>query len=77
MILVSTGILITVVAVVLLLISSVRASGKGKVKGGGVIIVSPFPIVFGTDKESIRTILLLSLALTALLVIIFVIFYSA
>lgn len=73
MILVFTGILIIVVAVILLLISSVRASGK--VKGGGVIIVGPFPIVFGTDKESIRTILLFSLVLTAFLVIIVVIFY--
>lgn len=73
--LVFAGIFITLIAVVLLVISGVRASGKGKVKGGGAIIIGPFPIVFGTDKESIKTVLLLSLTLTILLVIVTVMFY--
>jgi uncharacterized protein (TIGR00304 family) len=71
--LIFTGIIITLIAVILLFISSVRE--KGKVKGGGVIIIGPFPIIFGTDKESIKTVLLLSLTLTILLVIVMVIFY--
>jgi uncharacterized protein (TIGR00304 family) len=77
--LVFVGILITLAAVVLLFVSSVRGSRsqKGKVTGGGVIIIGPFPIVFGTDKESIRTILLLSIALTILLIIVMVIFHLA
>lgn len=69
------GILVTLIAVILLFVSSVRRSGKGKVKGGGAIIIGPFPIIFGTDKESIKTVLLLSLTLTILLVIVTVIFY--
>ena len=67
------GILVTLIAVILLLVSSVRK--KGKVKGGGAIIIGPFPIVFGTDKESIKTVLLLSITLTILLVIATVISY--
>ena len=75
--LVFAGILIILVAVVLLFVSGIRASGseKGKVKGGGAIIIGPFPIVFGTDKESIKTVLLLSIVLTILLAIITVIGY--
>jgi len=71
------GILITLIAVILLFISSVRTSGKEKreVKGGGAIIIGPFPIVFGTDKELIKTIFLLSLILTILVVIVTVTFY--
>ena len=71
--LVFAGILVTLTAVVLLFISSVR--GKGEVKGGGAIIIGPFPIIFGTDEESIKTVLLLSITLTILLAIVTVIFY--
>ena len=72
-ILVFAGILITLIAVILLFISSIRE--KGKVKGGGAIIIGPFPIIFGTDKESVRTVLLLSITLGILLVIVIVILY--
>jgi uncharacterized protein (TIGR00304 family) len=71
--LIFAGILITVIAVILLFVSGVR--GKGEVKGGGAIIIGPFPIIFGTDKESIKTVLLLSITLTILLAIVTVIFY--
>ena len=71
--LIFAGILITLIAVILLFVSSVRA--KGEVKGGGAIIIGPFPIIFGTDKESIKTVLLLSITLTILLAIVTVIFY--
>jgi uncharacterized protein (TIGR00304 family) len=66
------GVLIIVLAVLLLSVSRVR---KGKVKGGGAIIIGPVPIIFGTDKESLRTVLLLSLALTVLLVVALVVYY--
>jgi len=66
------GVLIIVLAVLLLSVSSVK---KGKVKGGGAIIIGPVPIIFGTDKESLRTVLLLSLALTVLLVVAMVVYY--
>ncbi|MCK4439828.1 DUF131 domain-containing protein [Candidatus Bathyarchaeota archaeon] len=72
-ILIFAGILITLIAVILLFISSIRE--KGKVNGGGAIIIGPFPIIFGTDKESVRTVLLLSITLGILLVIVTVILY--
>lgn len=77
MALIFVGILITLIAVVLLFTSGVKTSkeGKEKVKGGGAIIIGPFPIVFGTDKESIKKVLWLSLTLTILLVIVTVMFY--
>jgi len=42
---------------------------KGRVKGGGAVIIGPIPIIFGTDKESVKIILILSIALIALLVV--------
>jgi len=71
--LIFAGMLIILVAIILLLLSSVR--GEGKAKGGGAVIIGPFPIIFGTDKESVKTVLLLSILLTILLVIVMVIFY--
>ncbi len=71
--LIFTGMFIIIIAAILLLLMSVR--GKEKVRGGGVIIIGPFPIIFGTDKESVKTVLLLSLTVTILLVIITVILY--
>jgi uncharacterized membrane protein len=65
--------LVVLVAFLLFFLSSVK--GEGKDKGGGAIIIGPFPIIFGTDKESVKTILLHSIAISALLVIVMVIFY--
>lgn len=71
-VLVFVGVLIIVIAVILLSISGAK---KGKVKGGGAIIIGPVPIIFGTDKKSLKTVLLLSLALTVMLVVAMVVYY--
>jgi uncharacterized protein (TIGR00304 family) len=71
--LVFIGVIIIVVATLLLIFSNTRKGGK--VKGGGAIIIGPVPIIFGTDKESLKTILLLSITLTTILVIAFIILY--
>jgi uncharacterized protein (TIGR00304 family) len=73
------GALLVVFGILIILIVIVRQSipkpGKTSVKAGGVIIVGPIPIVFGTDKKMIKTILALSIGLTALVLVTFVVFY--
>ena len=71
-VLILAGVVIIAVAVFLL---SVRGAGKGKVRGGGAVIIGPIPIIFGTDKKSLRTILVLSLALTVLLLVVIIVQY--
>jgi len=66
--LIFVGFAIALTAVLWLAFSGVKG-GKGKVKGGGAIIIGPIPIIFGTDKESVKIILLLSIVLVALLLI--------
>ena len=63
--LIFAGVLMIIVAVILLAVLSLK---RGKIRGGGVIMIGPVPIIFGTDKNSLKTVLLLSLGLTALLV---------
>jgi len=65
--LVFVGFAIAFVAVVLLFLRSFKE--KGKVKGGGAVIIGPIPIIFGTDKESVKIILVLSIILIALLLV--------
>jgi uncharacterized protein (TIGR00304 family) len=66
-VLVFVGIALIVIALAVLII---RTSGqKGKIKGGGAIIIGFIPIIFGTDKESLKKILLLSIMLVIVLTV--------
>jgi uncharacterized protein (TIGR00304 family) len=65
------GAVVVVVAALLLSLSKVK--GKGESRGGGAIIIGPVPIVFGTDEKSVKTVLILSLVLTVLLLIVTVV----
>ena len=69
--LIFVGVIIMVIAILLMLSSNVK--GKGNVRGGGAIIIGPIPIIFGTDKKSLRTVLLLAITLTVLLIILIVV----
>lgn len=66
------GIIVVIVAFALLFISNVKS---GKARGGGALIIGPFPIVFGTDKESVKAVLWLSITLTVILFILFITLY--
>jgi len=73
--LVFTGFVITLIAVLLWIFMTVKRGGK--VRGGGAVIIGPFPIVFGTDKESVKVILLLSIILIVLLLVFMAFSYYA
>ena len=72
MIIIFLGVIVVFVAFVLLFLSSMKA---GRARGGGALIIGPFPIVSGSDRESVKTILCLSIVLTVLLFVIFIILY--
>ncbi len=70
--LIFAGFVIVFLAAVLLFFASTKSGGK--VRGGGAVIIGPFPIIFGTDKKSVTLLLVLSIASIALLL--FVIAFS-
>jgi uncharacterized protein (TIGR00304 family) len=70
--LIVVGIIVIVAAII---IASKSGAKKGKVRGAGVIMIGPVPIVFGTDKKSVKAVLALALALTIVVLIIFVVNY--
>ena len=66
-VLVVAGIIVIVAAIAL---AAKGGSKKGKVRGAGVIMIGPVPIIFGTDKKSVKTVLALALVLTIVVLII-------
>lgn len=48
-----------------------RGKGESKIRGGGVIMLGPIPIVFGSDKESANTAIILAIILMILSLLIF------
>jgi len=67
------GFIISFLAVLLMFIRA--GPFKGKTRGGGLIMIGPIPIIFGTDKESVKILILLAAALMILAII--VIFLTA
>ncbi len=63
MVLIFIGLVIVAISI---LLKSVRASGNAKVRGGGAVIIGPIPIIFGTDKKMVRSMLILAIVLTLL-----------
>jgi uncharacterized protein (TIGR00304 family) len=70
--LIATGIIVIVAAIILALKGTAK---KGRVRGAGIIMIGPIPIIFGTDKKSIKTVLVIALALTIIALIIMILKY--
>jgi uncharacterized protein (TIGR00304 family) len=70
--LVIVGVIVIVTAIIL---TSLSGAKKGKVRGAGVIMIGPIPIIFGTDKKSVKSVLALALSLTIVVLIITVVYY--
>jgi uncharacterized protein (TIGR00304 family) len=54
------GILVAFAAVILLLVSGKK--GDSRVRGGGILLVGPIPIIFGTDRQSVKVLILVAIA---------------
>jgi len=72
--LIIAGFAISLIGVILLVLRNGKGR-EGKARGGGVVIIGPVPIIFGTDKQSVKVLLILSIVLVALLLVL-TLFYS-
>jgi uncharacterized protein (TIGR00304 family) len=61
------GFALAIAAIFVAILRSAR--GTVKVRGGGVVMIGPIPIVFGTDKESARILILLGIVLMIVLLL--------
>ncbi|MCL2643218.1 MAG: DUF131 domain-containing protein [Candidatus Bathyarchaeota archaeon] len=71
-ILITVGILLVVGSLLISASKSrkaVASKDSDKVQGAGVLMFGPIPIIFGTDKNSMRAVMLIALVLTIVFVI--------
>ncbi len=61
------GFILAFIAAILLAIRS-QTSGT-KTRGGGVLLIGPIPIIFGTDRDSAKTLVVLAIILIAVVVV--------
>jgi uncharacterized protein (TIGR00304 family) len=85
----AVGFALVIAGIVLIVAAIIRAStrqhnkkseregeSEGHVNAAGVIMIGPIPIIFGTDKKSVKTVLALALALSIVFLIILIIYYG-
>jgi|Deesub1362A_J573_1020465.scaffolds.fasta_scaffold00005_11 uncharacterized protein (TIGR00304 family) len=46
--------------------SELRSKGEVKSRGAGIVMIGPFPIIFGTDAESVKIVIILTIILILL-----------
>lgn len=66
---------IVIISIALVLQISKHSKTKSETRAGGVVLIGPIPIVFGTDKESLRKTLWLSVVLSAIVLAILIVIY--
>ncbi len=71
--LVTAGIILVFVGFIVVMLSIILMASRGsRVEGGGVIIIGPIPIVFGTNRNITTILLILAIVLTVLTIILFI-----
>ena len=62
---ITIGIALIILGFLVLIIGTLlnAEKGEGEVKGGGVILIGPIPIGFGTDRTSMIIVLILAVIL--------------
>jgi len=70
---ISLGFLLIFTGIILIMLGAIMSIPKGEaeVKGGGVVLIGPFPIIFGTDSESIKSLIVMTLILILMVYFLF------
>ena len=55
------------------MIISIAGKTSTQARGGAVVIIGPFPLIFGRDKQSAKVLLAMSIALVTVLMVLFLI----
>jgi uncharacterized protein (TIGR00304 family) len=67
--LLTLGFVLIVVGIILVFVGVLASTLQAKdteVRGGGVILIGPFPIIFGTDTQAVKVVVVLAIILMAL-----------
>jgi len=60
--------------IVLAVLSAVFHAGRGgRVQGGGIILIGPIPIVFGSDAKTVKSLVYLAIVLMVIVAVLMII----
>lgn len=66
------GFALVILGVILAFVAMIFVATKGasgRTRGAGVLLIGPFPIVFGTDRESAKILMILAIVLIAIVLV--------
>jgi uncharacterized membrane protein len=63
------GFLLVLVGILLMIVGTLKEGGRAE--GGGVILIGPFPIAFGTSEAIAKTMLAIGIAIAAFLIVLY------
>jgi len=66
LLLIFLGFIVAFMGMALTILSGNRRGSKGKVGGGGLIMIGPIPILFGTDRKWVALMAIVAMAAIAL-----------
>jgi uncharacterized protein (TIGR00304 family) len=70
--LVGVGLALVFIGMGILVVASILSrTGDGQVKGGGVVLIGPIPVVFGSDAKWATVAILLAIVLIVLSLIVY------
>ncbi|MEM1515160.1 MAG: DUF131 domain-containing protein [Candidatus Bathyarchaeia archaeon] len=62
-ILITAGIIILITTIMTVVFRATKRQGSDRLRGGGLIMLGPIPIIFGTDKETVKALIILAIIL--------------
>lgn len=69
MTLIELGILLIFIGFFIIMLAVALSVKESRVEGGGVVLIGPIPIVFGTNKDIVKIILLVLLVILLALIL--------
>lgn len=70
LLLIAAGVIVFLLATMLMFFGAVK---RRKLRWGGLIMLGPIPIIFGADKEAVRTLIVLSIILMIIMLALFIV----
>jgi len=64
------GFVLALIAMVILIVRTPRGQSSGR--GAGLLLIGPIPIVFGTDKQSVKVVMILAIIIIVLALVVMV-----
>ena len=69
--LMAVAFLLILLGMLLLFLQSMKEGEKGRIEGGGVLVIGPFPVVFGTNQRIARDLMIIALIFMVAVVLLF------